>query len=114
MTKLKKFLLFFFSISGGFLISLILTLAVWNLQIEHRAFQCTDDCGFGGFFEDMQAHHNAGDKVLPGWSWQDIYDAKLAYTVAFYLIWVAISCAPILLTFSKAKRQSRIRTLTPA
>jgi len=46
---------------GGLIISLLLTLAAWNIQIEHRAFHCTDDVGFGFFWENMDTHERAND-----------------------------------------------------
>ena len=77
------------SVGGGLFISLLITLLVWNVQIEGRAFQCTDDVGFGLFWEKLSNHERAGDKLSSGWTWQKLRVARLAYTTTFYLIWVA-------------------------
>ena len=60
MKPISRFVLIVFSIVGGLLLSLFVTLVAWNVQIEHRAFQCTDDVGFGFFWHDMQAGWERG------------------------------------------------------
>jgi hypothetical protein len=89
---------------GGLLFSLIVTLVPWNIQIEHRAFQCTDDVGVGSFFEDMDTHRGAGDTVSPGWTWKKIKVAKTVYEMAFFTIWLSIPTGSVLI-FRRNRRK---------
>ena len=90
LKKLKAIFIFGIVLIGGLLFSLSVTLVPWNIQIEHRAFQCTDDVGFGSFFEDMDIHRGAGDTVSLGWTWEKLKVAKTVYEIVFFVIWLSI------------------------
>ncbi len=89
---------------GWSLFSLFVTLVPWNIQIEHRAFQCTDDVGFGSFFEDMDTHKGAGDTVSPSWTWEQLKVATAAYEMAFFAIWLGIPTGSLLI-FKRNRRK---------
>ena len=102
MKTLISLLLFVGLAFVGLVLSSILTLIAWNIQIEHRAFRCTDDVGFGFFWEDMKEHQAAGDTVLSGWTWEKIKIVKTLYVVVF-LIGAAL---PAALVFWGEKKQN--------
>jgi len=87
MKTADRFTRVLISVGGGLFISLLITLLVWNVQIEGRAFKCTDDVGFGCFWENLSNHEQAGDKLSSGWTWQKLRRARFVYATAFYLIW---------------------------
>jgi len=82
------------SVFQGFLLSFFLTMLAWNTQIEHRAFYCTDDIGFGFFWEDVNDHRGAGDVLAQGWTWKQLEVTRAIYITVFWLLCVAIgACA---------------------
>ena|SRR5690349_25088711 len=77
---------------GGALFSTVITVGAWHIQIEPRAFQCWDDVGiFDTYWEDIDGHRRAGDKISPGWTCGEIETARGIYIGAFYAIWAASS-----------------------
>src|SRR6266446_3485791 len=97
MNTLSKILPFAVSAAVGFAVSFFVIMLAWNIQIEHRAFRCTDDVGFGFFWESMETHRGAGDIVASGWTWGKIKVIQGAYEVGFITIWLSIAAAPSLL-----------------
>ena len=96
MKTLTRILPFAGSAALGLVVSFVITMLAWNVQIEHRAFNCTDDVGFGFFWEDMNTHEGAGDTTLPGWTWGKIKGAQALYIAGFVLVWLAIAAVPVL------------------
>jgi hypothetical protein len=90
---------------GSLLFTLIITLVAWNIQIEHRAFHCSDDVGFGFFWESMDAHERAGDTLAPGWTWAKLRAERKVYMVAFFCIW--FTCAFVARRFFVSNRTKR-------
>jgi hypothetical protein len=96
MKIITRILLFAGSASVGFVVSFLIIMLAWNIQIEHRACRCTDDVGFGFFWENMGTHQEAGDTVLPGWTWRKIKVIQALYEAGFIVLWLAIAAAPAL------------------
>jgi hypothetical protein len=87
--------LFAVCLFGGAVLSTVITVGAWQIQIEPRAFQCWDDVGiFDTYWENIDEHRGAGDKVSVGWTWDEIKTARELYIVAFYAIWAAGSLIP--------------------
>ena len=77
---------------GGVVLATIITVGAWHVQIEPRAFQCWDGVGiFATYWDDIDVHRGAGDKISPGWTWDEIKTAREIYIGAFFLIWTASS-----------------------
>lgn len=92
------------------LISLFLTEFVWNGEIENRAFHCTDDVGFGVFWQDISEHEQAGDTVAPGWTWDKLRYARVIYAAAFFLIWGAFVACYFVATRAKSTADRGLTT----
>ena len=73
----------------GFL-TYVLVWTIWVSRIEKRAFVCNDQvlpvC-IEGFWTDIDLHQSAGDKILPGWTWDEVHVAANVCRVAFLIIW---------------------------
>ena len=82
--------------AGTTFIGLVLTLVCWNLQIEGRAFHCTDDMGLGDFFMGIDNHRKAGDVLLPGWSWDGVELIRWIYLGVFFLIGLLPVALPVI------------------
>jgi len=82
----------------GFALFLLMMVA-WNIQIENRAFHCTDDIGFGIFLEDMDVHKQAGDTICPGWTWGKINALSTAYKIFFFSLWFSSSAVAMILKY---------------
>ena len=96
MKTVTRILPFAGSAMLGIVVSFIVIMLAWNLHIEHRAYRCTDDVGFGFFWENMATHERAGDTPLPGWTWGKIKFIQASYEAGFVLLWFAIAAAPAL------------------
>ena len=94
MKLITKVLPFVVSTMAGFMVSFPIFMLLWNIQIEHRAYRCTDDVGFGFFCESMDTHRGAGDTVLPGWTWQKIEVTQALYEAGFLVLLLSIATAP--------------------
>src|SRR4051812_17388785 len=92
---------------GGLVFSIIITVAVWNIQIEGKAFQCNDGPGLGAFWINMVTHRGAGDTVSPGWTWDKLQAVRIDYEIAFYLIWFLCSSGAYLVFVQTSKRVAR-------
>jgi|SRR6185312_1394337 len=74
----------------GWIIATVATVGAWHIQIEPRAFQCWDSIGiFDTYWQNIDEHSQAGDKLSPGWTWDEIKSARQVYIWAFYGIWGA-------------------------
>jgi hypothetical protein len=66
-----------------------ITWLVWHMQIHEKAFHCIDDGLSIGFWESAEAHQRAGDKILPGWTWEKLQMTNRIYLLAFFFLWIA-------------------------
>jgi hypothetical protein len=98
---------------GGAIFSTFVTVAAWNVQIEPRAFQCCDGGIFGTYWDDIDEHRGAGDKISPGWTWDGIKTAREVYIGAFYVIWAAGSLISFRLILRRFKLPNRPLQPTP-
>jgi hypothetical protein len=96
MKTLTGLLPFVGSAALGLVVSFVIFTVAWNIHIEHRAYKCTDDVGFGFFCENMNTHKGAGDTPLPGWTWGKIKAVQASYEAGFVILWFAIAAVPAL------------------
>jgi hypothetical protein len=78
------------SVILGAVISGIVTMVIWAVCIEDKAFHCYD-IGFGSYWTDIDLHKNAGDAIFSGWTWEQLKIVRLHYIEAFCLLWVAMA-----------------------
>ena len=78
-------------------------MAAWA-PLETRAFQCTDGME-GIFWGSIDSHRIAGDRVSPGWTWEQVRAAQIVYYVSFITLWLAIAAAPALLLRKESNAQ---------
>jgi len=58
------------------------------MEIPDKAFHC-NDIGFSvGFWMSADVHQGAGDKILPGWTWEELKIVNRNYKIAFYTLWI--------------------------
>jgi hypothetical protein len=85
---------FFLGMAASVLLGAIaagaVTMITWAICIEDKAFHCWD-IGFGSYWTDIHSHANAGDTLLPGWTWEQLQVVRFHYLVAFWLVWPLIS-----------------------
>src|SRR5438094_6813899 len=80
------------SVAGCLLASLVITWLVWETCIDGRAFRCVDAGPFTlslGFWTTIETHQSAGDRILPGWTWEKLMLTRRAYELAFLALWFA-------------------------
>jgi hypothetical protein len=77
----------------GLALSYVVTMVAWNF-IEPLMFRCWDDVPFILIAESIDTHRLAGDKLCPGWTWEEAKMVKLIYWVSFLSLWFAIAAAP--------------------
>ncbi len=106
MKTLVRILAFGGSAAVGLVVSFVIIMLAWNIQIEHRAYRCTDDVGFGFFWENMNTHQAAGDTTLPGWTWGKIKAIQALYETGFVLLWLAIAAVPALTLKAESHAQA--------
>src|SRR5436853_5941203 len=70
------------------LVSFLVITIVWNVQVEGRAFRCTDAAGVGMFWTDLHEHQAAEDSLSRGWTWDQIGTRQLIYEWAFVGLWL--------------------------
>ena len=87
----------------GVVISGVATFGAWYVQIEPRAFQCWDGPGIEAYWESIEVHEGAGDKISTGWTWDEIKTWRAIYLLAFFGIWVGSSAG----IYRQISRQSR-------
>lgn len=90
---------------ASLLFAFVTTMAAWHIQIENRAFRCTDDIGFGAFWADIDLHRQAGDTRFPGWTWDSLKLVRTLYLVGFFLIWSLSFAAPLLSILRSGSRR---------
>ena len=79
-------------------VSNAVVLAIWFSRIEGRAFTCNDIGLFPfieGFWTGINDHQSAGDKISPGWTWDEVRNAAFMCRLAFFAIWIAASATII-------------------
>jgi hypothetical protein len=94
------------SLALGFFVSLFVTVVAWNIQIEHRALHCTDDVGFGFFWEDLEAHEQARDTLSPSWTWEKLSATQKKYDIAFFSIWLIVVATYIMINLTRRRQPS--------
>src|SRR5258707_6009631 len=72
---------------GSLVLSLLLSWFAWEMLIPERAFHCTDDGLSIAFWQSADTHRSAGDKILPGWTWEKINLVNNLYEFAFFALW---------------------------
>jgi hypothetical protein len=90
---------------SGLAVSYLVTIVGWNV-VEHRALHCTDDIGFTFAAVDMDTHQEAGDSLLPGWTWEELKAARAMYQVVFLCLWFAIAASPRFTLLRKNSHES--------
>ena len=100
---------------GSAVSSFLVTTIAWSIQIEPRAFQCTDSCGwpFDNYWTDMDSHESARDTISPGWTWEKLKVARIIYIVAFFLLWLAGSVISFRMILSRLTRPNKSPEPTP-
>jgi hypothetical protein len=74
---------------AGAVVSTVVTMIAWNIQIEPRLFQCIDSMGlFDNYWTDMGIHQSAGDTISPGWTWGQLEGIRMIYVTVFWLMWI--------------------------
>lgn len=77
---------------GGLLASTLLVWLGWLIQIEGRAFQCTDSgWPMAWFSTDMTLHRQAGDTLSRGWTWEEVERVGRIYRAAFVILWAGMT-----------------------
>jgi hypothetical protein len=78
------------SVILGAVISGIVTIVIWDVCIEDRAFHCYD-IGFGSYWTDIDLHKSAGDTIFSGWTWEQLKTVRLHYIGTFWLLWAVMA-----------------------
>ena len=73
------------------LASLLFTWCVWEFLVSGTAFECMDDGIDIGFWMSADTHRSAGDKVLPGWTWEKVEAVNGVFRLGFLTLWVGAS-----------------------
>jgi hypothetical protein len=110
--KRVPFVVFSIVIMGSTsLLSLFLTVIAWHVQIEDKAFHCTDD-NLSGWICGIDTHREAGDTISPGWTWHKLELVRDAYEAAFVLIWLG-TAAPIFFVVGRARISDHFNPTLP-
>ena len=85
--------------------STLVTTIAWSVQIEPRAFQCNDSCGwpFDNYWTGMDGHKGAGDTISSGWTWEKLEYLRYVYMSAFLLLWIAGTIIPFKMVLRRIK-----------
>jgi hypothetical protein len=81
-------LVFIGAMTASLVIALVVTWLAWELCIPERAFHCTDVGISLGFWTSANLHETAGDKILPGWTWERLSLVNSIYKGAFFALWI--------------------------
>jgi hypothetical protein len=94
---------------GSAVSSFLVTTTAWSIQIEPRAFQCTDSCGwpFDNYWTDMDSHEIARDTISPGWTWGKLRAVRIIYIAAFFLLWLAGTVISFRMILSRLTRPNK-------
>ena len=74
-------------------LSLFITWFAWEIQIDGTAFRCNDDGLSIAFWQSANTHEAAGDKIMPGWTWQKVSFVNGIYELCFFALWIGGSIA---------------------
>jgi hypothetical protein len=88
MKRLLSILVFSGAMTASLVVALVVTWLAWELCIPERAFHCTDDGISLGFWTSANLHETAGDKILPGWTWERLSLVNHIYKGAFFALWI--------------------------
>ncbi|GEM_PF-6332135 len=114
MKAFLRVILFAVCVFGGAAFAAFITVGAWHIQIEPRAFQCWDSVGiFDTYWEGIDEHRGAGDKISPGWTWDEIKIAREIYIGAFFSIWAASALIPFGLILGRPERSNTALQPTP-
>src|SRR5690349_20866172 len=93
---------------GGAVLSTVITIAVWNILVEPRLFQCTDSVWpFNEYWESLDTHASAGDKLSPGWTWEDLESVRALFIVSFFLLWILSVVVPGRMILRKGRQPNK-------
>ncbi len=104
------------SSAGCLVASLLVTWAVWEIQIDGRAFHCTDAGPFTlsvAFWTSANLHQSAGDQIQPGWTWDKVAVVNGYYELAFFALWVAGSMESFRFIHKRLRTQSHEHIAQP-
>jgi hypothetical protein len=106
MKTLSIFLLFVACVFSGAAFSTLVTTITWSIQVEPRALQCNDTCGwpFDNYWTSMDEHKGAGDAISPRWRWEQLERLREIYIAAFFVLWVASAFIPFRMLLQRIKR----------
>ena len=88
MKNLIHVIVFIGAMTGSLAVALVVTWLAWELWIPERAFHCTDDGLSIAFWESADTHRTAGDKILPGWTWEKLGFINNVYEATFFALWM--------------------------
>jgi uncharacterized membrane protein YraQ (UPF0718 family) len=71
------------------LVSLAVTWLAYELLIPERAFHCNHVGIPDAFWTSADTRRTAGDKILPGWTWEKLRLVNNIYEVAFFGLSIA-------------------------
>jgi uncharacterized membrane protein YraQ (UPF0718 family) len=77
------------AICVSLLVSLVVTWLAYELLIPERAFHCNDGGIPAAFWTSADTHRTAGDKILPGWTWERLRLVNNTYELAFFGLSIA-------------------------
>ena len=97
--------------TGSLVVALIVTWLAWQIWIPERAFHCTDDGLSLGCWTSAHIHEAAGDKILPGWTWDKLGVVNNIYEVTFLALWIGGGVTAF--RISRAIARDYVSTLSP-
>lgn len=104
------------TVVGCFLASLVITWLVREVQINGRAFSCTDSGPFTlslGFWTSAATHQSAGDQIQPGWTWEKVEAVNGFYKLAFFALWIGGSLVALRLIRGAPRGESHEHIAQP-
>ena len=95
------------SSAGCLVASLMITWLIWEIQIEGRAFNCTDAFALSAaFWTGANVHQSAGDQIQPGWTWEEVAVVNGYYKLAFFAFWLGGSVEAFRFIHRRSRTQS--------
>lgn len=89
MDSFSRIIVGFVATIGCLAVALFLTWVFWEMQIEERIIHCPHFGISDGYWESIESHQAAGDKLLAGWSWEKLKLWRDVYLFAFGALWTA-------------------------
>ena len=83
-----KALLAFASTFAWLPVCLFLTWCAWEMQMNGRAFVCNDTGISLAYWTSANLHQSAGDRIQPGWTWEEIATVNRFYRLGFFVLWI--------------------------